>query len=100
MFFDEGRLTPMREMIFAEGHDDRAAALDQLLPVQRADFLELFQIMAGKPVTIRLLDKSAMALSLEVIGLAADQVGAFADQVDELVKRYPQALEVEPGRLL
>ena len=55
MFFDEGRLTPMREMIFAEGHDDRAAALDQLLPVQRADFLELFQIMAGKPVTIRLL---------------------------------------------
>ena len=56
MFFDEGRLTPMREMIFAEGHDDRAAALDQLLPVQRADFLELFQIMAGKPVTIRLLD--------------------------------------------
>ncbi|WP_375261303.1 putative PEP-binding protein [Palleronia sp.] len=56
MFFDEGRLTPMREMIFAEGHDDRAAALDQLLPVQRADFMELFQIMAGKPVTIRLLD--------------------------------------------
>ncbi|CAM4168603.1 putative PEP-binding protein [Palleronia rufa] len=56
MFFDEGRLTAMREMIFAEAPGDRAAALEQLLPVQRADFTELFEIMAGRPVTIRLLD--------------------------------------------
>jgi len=56
MFFDDGRLTVMREMIFAESRTDRAAALDQLLPVQRADFTELFHIMAGRPVTIRLLD--------------------------------------------
>ena len=56
MFFDESRLTAMREMIFAEAPDDRAAALEQLLPVQRGDFMEIFEIMAGRPVTIRLLD--------------------------------------------
>jgi len=44
--------------------------------------------------------EAILATSEDFIGLAADQVGAFADQVDELVKRYPQALEVEPGRLL
>jgi pyruvate,orthophosphate dikinase len=56
MFFEQGRLTVMREMIFAERPEDRASALEQLLPVQRADFLELFQIMEGLPVCIRLLD--------------------------------------------
>ncbi|MBJ3762174.1 pyruvate, phosphate dikinase [Maribius pontilimi] len=56
MFFEEGRLTVMREMIFAARPEDRRAALEQLLPVQRADFKELFTIMAGRPVCIRLLD--------------------------------------------
>ena len=56
MFFDPGRLTVMREMIFAAEVDDRKAALDQLLPMQRADFVELFRIMKGHPVCIRLLD--------------------------------------------
>ena len=56
MFFDSDRLTVMREMIFAERPEDRAAALERLLPVQRSDFKELFQIMAGLPVCIRLLD--------------------------------------------
>ena len=56
MFFDPARLTVMREMIFAENPADRAAALDRLLPMQRADFIELFQMMQGQPVTIRLFD--------------------------------------------
>ena len=56
MFFDAGRLTVMREMIFAETSADRAAALDRLLPMQRDDFTELFTIMSGLPVCIRLLD--------------------------------------------
>ncbi|WP_237763522.1 putative PEP-binding protein [Falsirhodobacter sp. alg1] len=56
MFFDEGRLTVMREMIFADTPPDRAAVLARLLPMQRADFVRLFQIMAGRPVCIRLLD--------------------------------------------
>ena len=56
MFFEADRLTVMREMIFAENEDDRAASLERLLPMQRADFTELFQIMEGRPVCIRLLD--------------------------------------------
>jgi pyruvate,orthophosphate dikinase len=56
MFFDDARLTVMREMIFAETPADRAAALDRLLPMQRADFTELFGLMSGLPVCIRLLD--------------------------------------------
>lgn len=56
MFFDPARLTVMREMIFAEGSADRAAALERLLPMQRDDFTELFTLMSGLPVCIRLLD--------------------------------------------
>ncbi|MEL6801001.1 MAG: putative PEP-binding protein [Pseudomonadota bacterium] len=56
MFFHEDRLTVMREMIFAEGSENRAAVIERLLPMQRADFTDLFEIMQGKPVCIRLLD--------------------------------------------
>ncbi len=56
MFFEADRLTPMREMIFADKPEDRREALERLLPMQRADFTELFQIMQGQPVCIRLLD--------------------------------------------
>jgi len=56
MFFDEDRLVVMREMIFADSPQDRAAALARLLPMQRADFGQLFAIMQGLPVCIRLFD--------------------------------------------
>jgi len=56
MFFEDDRLTVMREMIFADTSEDRAAALERLLPMQREDFIELFEIMQGKPVCIRLFD--------------------------------------------
>lgn len=56
MFFDEMRLPIMREMIFADRPEDRRVALERLLPIQRQDFVELFRIMAGLPVTIRLFD--------------------------------------------
>jgi pyruvate,orthophosphate dikinase len=56
MFFEEGRLNVMREMIFADAAEDRRATLDRLLPMQRADFRELFETMQGKPVCIRLFD--------------------------------------------
>jgi len=56
MFFDEDRLVVMREMIFADTSQDRAAALARLLPMQREDFVQLFEIMAGLPVCIRLFD--------------------------------------------
>ncbi|WP_121632141.1 putative PEP-binding protein [Tropicibacter alexandrii] len=56
MFFEADRLTPMREMIFADTPEDRQAALAMLLPMQRQDFTELFRIMEGLPVCIRLFD--------------------------------------------
>jgi len=56
MFFDEDRIRAMREMILADDENSRRAALAKLLPMQRTDFVELFEIMQGLPVTIRLLD--------------------------------------------
>jgi pyruvate,orthophosphate dikinase len=56
MFFEGERIQTVREMILAGDADGRRAALDKLLPMQRADFVELFTIMAGRPMTIRLLD--------------------------------------------
>ncbi|MBP1850267.1 pyruvate, phosphate dikinase [Rhizobium halophytocola] len=56
MFFEGDRIHAMREMILAEDEQGRRAALDKLLPMQRADFTELFSIMHGLPVTIRMLD--------------------------------------------
>lgn len=56
MFFDEDRIVAMREMILADSVDGRCAALEKILPMQRQDFVDLFEIMAGCPVTIRLLD--------------------------------------------
>ncbi|RXZ66169.1 pyruvate, phosphate dikinase [Pelagerythrobacter rhizovicinus] len=56
MFFDAGRISAVREMILAESEQGRRAALAKLLPEQRADFREIFEVMAGLPCTIRLLD--------------------------------------------
>jgi pyruvate, orthophosphate dikinase len=56
MFFEEDRIHSMREMILADSEEGRRVALDRLLPMQRSDFTEIFKIMHGLPVTIRLLD--------------------------------------------
>lgn len=56
MFFEGKRIVAMREMILADNEAGRREALAKLLPMQRSDFVELFDIMAGLPVTIRLLD--------------------------------------------
>src|SRR3546814_3816566 len=56
MFFDAARITAVREMILADSEDGRRAALAKLLPEQRGDFAAIFGVMAGLPVTIRLLD--------------------------------------------
>ena len=59
MFFEESRILAMREMICADDEAGRRRALAKMLPMQRADFEALFEIMAGLPVTIRLLDPAA-----------------------------------------
>ena len=56
MFFEEDRLTVMREMIFAETPTGRAGALERLVPMQLSDFTRLFKLLAGRPVCIRLFD--------------------------------------------
>ena len=56
MFFDEERILSVRQMILSRSKEDRASALDKLLPHQKKDFFEIFKIMKGLPVTVRLLD--------------------------------------------
>ena len=56
MFFDEERILSVREMILSKSKEDRAKALAKLLPHQKKDFVEIFKIMGGLPVTVRLLD--------------------------------------------
>ena len=56
MFFGPGRIDAVREMILAENSEQRARALDKIIPIQREDFIGILREMAGKPVTIRLLD--------------------------------------------
>ena len=56
MFFDEDRILSVREMILSKSKEDRAKALEKLLPHQKNDFIEIFKIMNALPVTVRLLD--------------------------------------------
>ena len=56
MFFDEERILSVREMILSKTKEDRSKALEKLLPYQKKDFIEIFKIMNGLPVTVRLLD--------------------------------------------
>ncbi len=93
MFFEEDRITVMREMILANSEVDRRAALDRLLPMQRSDFVELFEIMRGLPVTIRLLDpplheflphsRDEMQDLAEAMDLPVSQVIARAEDLKE-----------------
>ena len=76
MFFAAERMLVMREMILADDEAGRRAALAKLLPMQRQDFVELFEIMAGLPVTIRLLDPPLHEFlpqhPAEILEIAAD----------------------------
>ena len=56
MFFDEKRIVSVRQMILSKTLNDRKKALEKLLPYQKNDFVEIFKIMNGLPVTVRLLD--------------------------------------------
>lgn len=89
MFFDATRMTVMREMIFAENAQDRAASLDRLLPMQRDDFTKLFKLMNGQPVTIRLFDPPLHEF------LPRDREGtrALAEALDLPVSRVAQRIE-------
>jgi pyruvate,orthophosphate dikinase len=96
MFFDSGRIRAVREMILADNEKARRAALTKLLPMQRADFVELFEIMGGLPVTIRLLDPPLhefLPHSEQEIAEVASAMGAdpkkLADRARELHEFNP-----------
>src|SRR5262249_56085425 len=93
MFFDGDRISAVREMILADDEKSRRAALAKIQPMQCQDFVELFEIMAGLPVTIRLLDpplheflpktQADMEQVAKDLGVAADEVEARAHKLHE-----------------
>jgi pyruvate,orthophosphate dikinase len=116
MFFDAGRIVAVREMILADTETGRRKALDKILPMQRQDFVQIFEIMAGLPVTIRLLDpplheflpdsEAAVAEVAEASGLPVETVRARALKLAEtnpmlghrgcrLAITYPEIYEMQ-----
>jgi pyruvate,orthophosphate dikinase len=96
MFFEENRIVAVREMILADDEAGRRAALAKLLPMQRGDFVELFEIMGGLPVTIRLLDPPLhefLPHTEEEIAAVAAAMGA---DPKKLADRARQLHEVNP----
>ncbi len=94
MFFDADRIIAVREMILSRDEAGRRAALEKILPMQRQDFIELFTIMAGLPVTIRLLDPplheflpksdEEIAELAPVIGVSPEEVRNRAHELEEV----------------
>ncbi|WP_346894772.1 pyruvate, phosphate dikinase [uncultured Roseibium sp.] len=86
MFFEGERIIAVREMILSETEEGRRAALAKLLPMQRQDFAEIFEIMKGLPVTIRLLDPPLhefLPKSDEEVAEVAAAMGVSADKLRE-----------------
>ena len=96
MFFDADRLTVMREMIFADRPDDRRAALDRLLPMQRADFIRLFEIMQGLPVCIRLFDPPLHEFLPHDRDGLRDLAEALGRPLSEVTRRAEELAEFNP----
>jgi len=84
MFFEPERIRAVREMILANTQEARRSALEKILPMQRADFAELFEIMDGRPVTIRLLDPP---------------LHEFLPHQDEEIEEVAEALQVSAEKL-
>jgi pyruvate,orthophosphate dikinase len=93
MFFDEERILSVREMILSKTVEDRAKALSKLLPHQKKDFIEIFKIMNGLPVTVRLLDPplheflprtdKEIKEVADVVGLSISEVKSRIDELHE-----------------
>ncbi|WP_170984406.1 pyruvate, phosphate dikinase [Rhodoligotrophos defluvii] len=96
MFFDEDRIVAMREMILAGDEQGRRAALAKILPMQRADFIELFEIMSGLPVTIRLLDPPLHEFLPHADEEIAEVAEATGKSVDVIRARVAELHEFNP----
>ena len=89
MFFDEERILSVREMILSKTKEDRAKALEKLLPHQKKDFVEIFKIMSGMPVTVRLLDPPLH----EFLPRTAKEINEVANVVSLPVKEVESRIE-------
>jgi len=89
MFFDEERILSVREMILSKTKEDRAKALEKLLPHQKKDFVEIFKIMSGLPVTVRLLDPPLH----EFLPRTSKEISEVADVVGLPVKEVETRIE-------
>jgi pyruvate,orthophosphate dikinase len=96
MFFDAGRITAVRQMILAENEAGRRLALAKLLPEQRSDFEQIFEIMAGLPVTIRLLDPPLHEFLPHSEEEFAEVAAAAGVAVDTLRRRAGELHEFNP----
>jgi pyruvate,orthophosphate dikinase len=96
MFFDEDRIVAMREMILADDEDGRRRALAKLLPMQRGDFVELFEVMEGLPVTIRLLDPPLHEFLPHGEAAIAEVAGAMGVSANRLRRRVSALREFNP----
>ena len=96
MFFEENRILAMREMILAEDQEGRRKALAKLLPAQRQDFIALFAIMAGLPVTIRLLDPPLHEFLPHTDEAIGDVAASMGVSVPRLRRRVAALSEFNP----
>jgi len=96
MFFDGERIVAVREMILADTEAGRRTALAKLLPMQRSDFVELFEIMAGLPVTIRLLDPPLHEFLPHTEEEIAEVAAAMNIDIERLRRRTDSLREFNP----
>jgi pyruvate,orthophosphate dikinase len=96
MFFDASRIAAVRQMILADQESERRVALAKLLPEQRSDFIEIFRIMTGLPVTIRLLDPPLHEFLPHGEAEFAEVASAAGVTVDTLKRRLGELHEFNP----
>ncbi len=96
MFFDEERILSVREMILSKTKEDRAIALQKLLPHQRKDFIEIFKIMSGLPVTVRLLDPPLHEFLPRTVKEINEVANIFNLPVKEVESRIEELHEQNP----
>ncbi len=96
MFFDPERIGAVRQMIMAHDERGRRQALEKLLPFQRQDFVELFRIMAGLPVTIRLLDPPLHEFLPHQEAELAEVAEALGADLDSMRRRAAELAEANP----
>ncbi len=96
MFFEQSRITAVRQMILASDEAGRRAALAKLLPEQRSDFVEIFEVMAGLPCTIRLLDPPLHEFLPHEESEFAEVAAAAGLDVETLKRRAAELHEFNP----